>query len=152
LPRFFLVSEVRRAANLNEALSALRAREFDPRRMAVVEGLGPTERLGTGEVRVLRYTAREVDLETDTTAGAFLVSSEVHYPGWRAWVGGRERPLVLTNGAFRGLAVPAGRHRVRMRFAPRILWWGLGVSALGGGLLGLVVLAYAFGRPKLVPG
>jgi len=80
---------------------------------------------------VLRYAAHEVELEVDGSAPAFLVTSEVHYPGWRAWVDGREQPLVLTNGAFRGLPVPAGRHQVRMRFAPRILWCGLLVCALG---------------------
>lgn len=140
LPRFYLVSEVGQSGSLEETLVRLRAPGFDPRRMAVVEGLGPTELGGTGEVRVLRYTAREVELETNTAAPAFLVSSEAYYPGWRAWVGGTNQPLVLTNGAFRGLPVPAGRHRVRMRFAPRILWYGLGLSVLGWGLVGLVAI------------
>ena len=89
-------------------------------------------------MRVLRYRAREVEVETDAAAPAFLVTSEVYYPGWRAWVDQTEQPLVLTNGAFRGLPVPAGRHRIRMRFAPRILWCGLAVSVLGWGLVGLV--------------
>ena len=137
LPRFFLVSEVRRAQSLGETLSVLRAPGFDPRRVAVVEGAGPTEPGGRGEVRVLRYRAREVEVETDAAAPAFLVTSEVYYPGWRAWVDQTEQPLVLTNGAFRGLPVPAGRHRIRMRFAPRILWYGLGLSVLGWGLAAL---------------
>ena len=51
-----------------------------------------------------------------------LVTSEAWYPGWRAWIDGREHPLMLTNAAFRGLPVPAGRHTVTMRFEPAILW------------------------------
>jgi hypothetical protein len=153
LPRFFLVAESRSVGSLDEALAVMRSPGFDPRRVALVEGSPGGPRLsGGGAVRVLRYGPREVELETDSPGASFLVTSEVHYPGWRAWVDTQERPLLLTNGAFRGLAVPAGRHLVRMRFAPRILWWGLGVSAVGWGLLCLVVLAYAFGRSKLAPG
>ena len=141
LPRFFLVGEVRRAGSLEQTLSVLRAPEFDPRRVAVVEGTAAALPAGGlpagGTVRVLRYGAREVELETDTPQPALLVTSEVSYPGWRAWVAGRELPLLMTNGAFRGLPVPGGRHRVLMRFAPRILWYGLALSALGWALVGL---------------
>ncbi len=147
LPRFFLVGEVRRARSLEEALAVLRSAGFDPRREAVAEGLEEDLRLnGAGAVRVLRYGRREVELEVDCPAGAFLVTSEVFYPGWRAWVDGRERSLVLTNGAFRGLPLPAGRHRVRMRFAPRMLWYGLAVSAAGWALLGLALARFRGGQ------
>jgi hypothetical protein len=37
---------------------------------------------------------------------------------------------VLTNAAVRALAVPAGGHNVRMKFAPRILWYGTAISAV----------------------
>ena len=85
-------------------------------------------RSGAGTVRVVRYGEREVALETEADGPALLVSSEAWYPGWRAWVNGREQPLVLTNAAFRGLAVPAGRSTVRMRFDPPVLWRGAAVS------------------------
>lgn len=138
LPRFFLAGEVRRAANLEQTLSLLRSPQFDPRRVAVVEGLaGEAQFHGAGTVRVLRYSAQEIELETEATAPVFLVSSEVYYPGWRAWVDDQPQPLALTNGAFRGLAVPAGLHRIRMRFAPGILWQGLALSALAVAALGV---------------
>ena len=49
-------------------------------------------------------------------------------PGWRAFVDGEEEPLSLTNVAFRGMQVPTGRHRIEMRFEPRILWHGAVIS------------------------
>ena len=147
LPRFFLVSRVRRAANMEEALAMLRSRDFDVGSEAVVEGplQGPlpygrgsvTLRAGTsragklragdvrvlaGDVRVLEYGARQFTLETDAAASAFLVTSETAYPGWHAWVDGEARAPLMTDVAFRGLPVPAGKHVVKMRFDPEILW------------------------------
>ena len=99
---------------------------FDPRTEAVVEA--GVEAQAAGRVAVLAYGAREITLETDAAGPALLVSSEAWYPGWRAWIDGKEAPLVIVNAAFRGLAVPAGRRRVRMRFDPPVLWRGAGIS------------------------
>lgn len=136
LPRFYLVGQVQRASDLEEARATVCGGGFDPRRTAVVEGIAGDLRLtGAGAVRVLRYGRGEVDLEVDSHGAAFLVTSEVHYPGWRAFVDGVEQPLVMTNAAFRGLPVAAGRHRVTMRFAPAILGHGFALSAAAWGLL-----------------
>ncbi|MGH9662296.1 MAG: YfhO family protein, partial [Bryobacteraceae bacterium] len=129
LPRFFLVGRIRQAGGIDEAVAALRA--IDPRVEAVVEGAATGPLGGGGTVRVARYARREVELDVDATGAAFLVTSEAHYPGWRAWVDGEERELRMTNVAFRGLEVPAGRHRVRMRFEPPILRWATALSAAG---------------------
>jgi len=126
LPRFFLVHRLRRAANMDEALATLRAPDFDARNEAIVEPplQPPSQSAATpaGNVRVIEYGAREFALETDTTEPEFLVTSETAYPGWRAWVDGQEQPPLTTDVAFRGLPVPAGRHVVKMRFDPPILW------------------------------
>lgn len=39
--------------------------------------------------------------------------------------------MYITDGAFRGLRVPAGDHRIEMRFVPRILFWFGGISIAG---------------------
>ncbi|HWQ52656.1 MAG TPA: hypothetical protein VN442_03155 [Bryobacteraceae bacterium] len=121
LPRFFLVGRTHRAANLADAVALMRAPEFDPSEEAVVEGVAVRAE-GSGTVRVKRYGTREIELETEAALPALLVTSEAWYPGWRAWVDGSGQPLILTNAAFRGLEIPAGRHTVRMRFDPPVLW------------------------------
>jgi hypothetical protein len=144
-PRFFLVGRVRPAADGDRALRLLCAPEFDPRTEAVVEGASPGEVLGEppgavaggGSVRVERYGAQQVVLDVEAEHRGFLVTSEAFYPGWKASIDGQEAPLRLTNVAFRGLAVPAGRHRVRMWFDPAILKWSAAVSAIGLALLAL---------------
>jgi hypothetical protein len=129
LPRFFLVDRVRSASGMEEAVAALRAPGFDPAREAVVEGSAKPLQ-SAGSVRVRRYAPRLVELETEAMGPSLLVSSEAWYPGWRAYVDGREAQLVLTNAAFRGLFLPKGRHTVRMEFQPDILYRGGAVSGL----------------------
>lgn len=140
LPRFYLVGRVRPAANLEEAARMLREPSLDPREVAVVEGLPEVAGGAGGRVTVVWYRENGFQLEVETPRPAYLVTSETHYPGWKAWVDGQQAPLYYTNVAFRGLPVPAGRHRVVMRFEPAIVWVGAAVSALSlctGLLLGL---------------
>jgi hypothetical protein len=140
LPRFVLVDRVRHARDAAAALGILRSPTFDLRHEAVVEGSALLPIAGSGgQVKVVRYDPREVVLETDTPGPAFLATSETYYPGWRAQVDGRDALLYLTNVAFRGLAVPAGHHRITMRFDPPILGWSALVS-----LVGLVLLGAGF--------
>jgi hypothetical protein len=75
-------------------------------------------------VAVLRYEPELVELEYASAAPSMLYSSEAAHPGWKAEMDGRDVPLLLVNGAFRGLAAPPGRHRVTMRYLPTTLLWG----------------------------
>jgi uncharacterized membrane protein YfhO len=59
------------------------------------------------------------------------VTSETHYPGWRAYVDGRPQPIYYTNVAFRGFPVPAGKHQVVMRFEAPLFWFAATASGLG---------------------
>jgi hypothetical protein len=131
LPRFFLVGRVIEAGSPKEALAILKSPEFDPGQAAVVEGARPKVEAGEfAPVRVVRYEAEGVELEYESKRAAMLVSSETWYPGWRAWLDGNETPLVMVNAAFRGVAAPAGRHRVEMRYSPDSLKWGAAVSIM----------------------
>lgn len=121
LPRFWLVARIRPVQNLPEAVAALRSAGFNPAQEAIVEGwVDPVPALEgpPGQVRVRRYEAHVVELETEAPQPQFLVTSEAHYPGWRAYVDGTPARLYYANAAFRGLSIPAGRHTVRMEFRP----------------------------------
>jgi uncharacterized membrane protein YfhO len=157
LPRFFLVWRVRRVANMEEGLAVMGSPQFDPGAMAVVEG--PVDSANFPEaarlkaVKVLHYEPQRVVIETDSPAPAFLVTSETYYPGWRAFVDGEERPLSLTNVAFRGMPVPAGRRRIEMRFEPRILWHGAVISLLAWVMLvGVLSLRRRGPKTRRAPG
>jgi hypothetical protein len=146
-PRFFLVTRIRKAAGMPEAVAMMRSADFDPRMEAIVEGdvtMPAAEAEGT--VRTLRYEPLDAELEVNAATAAYLVTSEANYPGWQAFIDGRPQPLFTTNVAFRGLPVPAGRHIVTMRFRPSILWQGAALS-----LISLALLAALLFRNWISP-
>ena len=57
-------------------------------------------------------------LDVEAPASAFVVVADTHFPGWSASVGGVEVPIHRVNQLVRGVVVPAGRHRLVMRFVP----------------------------------
>jgi hypothetical protein len=140
LPRCFLVDRVLPAAGAGAALAAIRAPGFDPRHEAVVEGAPILPNvLSGGQVKVLRYEPRFVELMADTPGPAYLVTSEAYYPGWHAQVDGQDQLLYPTNEAFRGLPLPPGHHTVTMRFDPPILRWSALITLVGLLFLGAAV-------------
>jgi hypothetical protein len=132
LPRFFLVTRLRPARSLEEAAAMLKAPDFDPKHEAIVEGApAPVTGEPSGTVSVLEYGLQHVRLSVESERPAYLVTSETHYPGWRAYVDGRPQPIYYTNVAFRGFPVPAGKHQILMRFEAPLFWWAATASALG---------------------
>ena len=81
-----------------------------------------------------------VSARTQSGAPGWLVFSEVHDPGWRAWVDGSAAPVLRADLALVAVPVPAGEHEVLLRYTAPWVWRGIGVGLLGLALwLGLVV-------------
>jgi hypothetical protein len=87
------------------------------------------------EVITKKYALNEIILETTASCAAYLSTSEVMYPGWRAQIDGTNVPVLTANLAFRALAVPAGKHEIRFKFIP--------ASLFSGGLVSFLALAFA---------
>jgi uncharacterized membrane protein YfhO len=71
-----------------------------------------------------------IDLDVESDGPGYLVVTEAHDRGWRATVDGRPAPIAAANLLFRCVALPAGRHQVRLRYRPRLVAWGAGASLL----------------------
>jgi hypothetical protein len=78
-----------------------------------------------------------------TTGGApaWVVFSELHYPGWRASLDGQPAPVLRANTALVAVAVPAGERVVELRFADPRPAQGLALSLVSAALLALSALA-----------
>ncbi len=89
----------------------------------------------SAEVRVTRYEPHRIELQTRNSGAGFLVLSEIWYRGWEAWIDGRRAPVERVNYVLRGLAVPAGDHRIEVVYRAPSFRNGAAYSALGVGLL-----------------
>ena len=125
LPRAWLVAEAE-AVDGEEALRRIRgesAHAFDPLRTALLE-VAPAElpALAGGELppesaaRIASYEPNRIVIETRATQPTMLVVSEIIYPGWEATIDGAAARIHPTNYLLRGVLMPAGEHRVEMRY------------------------------------
>jgi hypothetical protein len=133
LPRYFFPSIVVRQATDDEALRLIRDGAVNLRYTALTDepvALPPPSVAPTRFVRTIDYQSDSLELETQGGGGGFLVLSESFYPGWQAWVDGHPTKIYRTDVAFRGVVVPPGSHRIKMRFQPRIFWVSLGISMI----------------------
>ena len=92
-----------------------------------------TEAPATAPGRVLSVARETHELRIDAEAAgpALLVVNDAYWPGWRAWVDGKETRILAADLLVRAVAWPPGRHRLVMRYEPMELRVGLWVSALG---------------------
>ena len=138
LPRVWLVPETI-PLKPDDILTAVQTsqlpddRTYEPEKMALVEdnaaefkssALQPTD-----TAKVLKLADTQVELQTKTSAPAFLVLSDVFYPGWKATIDGKSTQMFQTNYIQRGVKVPPGEHIVRFEFHPLSFKIGVGITA-----------------------
>ena len=136
LPRAWLVAEAV-AVDGEEALRRIRGEgeAFDPRRTALLEVRAdelPALPGGVTEAamaRIVEYESNRLVIETDAATSTVLVVSEIFYPGWEATVDGRPVRIDPADYLLRGVALPAGQHRVEMRYAAPAARGGVIISA-----------------------
>jgi hypothetical protein len=145
-PRAYLASAVRRVDHWRDAVTAMASGhdfhatplvETDPGLpfSELAEGAEPDP----GRVEIISFEPERVVLETDAFVPSLLVLAEAWYPGWSATVDGVAAACLPANAWMRAVPVPAGRHRVELRFRSRWLLPGVLLSLLTAA--GLAVLA-----------
>jgi hypothetical protein len=169
LPHARLVDEVSALGGAPAVLRALTTgrldsgRPIEPARAMLTESAQDHDRLapspaapsGPSESSVdwRAYGSRGLCVGTSADRPAVLVLAEPFLDGWEAWIDGRPAPIVRADYLLRALPVPAGVHRIEMRYTPKGLYRGLIVSAAG--VAGLAILAgwgLAFARKRgIVP-
>jgi hypothetical protein len=143
-PRAYLAGSVRRVPHWRAAVAAM-AEGHDFHRVPLVEtdtGLASSDEAtpeDTGRVEITSFDPERVVLETQSATPALLVLAEAWYPGWTASVDGAPAPCVPANAWMRAVEVPAGTHRVELRFHSRWLGPGALLALLTAGVLTLLV-------------
>ena len=102
-------------------------------------GCYPRAYLKGGDCRILKYESRQVEILADSASGGKLILTDNYYPGWKAALDGKPIEIKREQYLFRGVAVPAGRHKVVFRYEPDSVKWGGLVSILSlAGLIGFI--------------
>lgn len=71
-----------------------------------------------GTARIVSWRPNRVEIDVDSDLGGVLALHDTWYPGWIAEIDGARAPILRADVLFRGLEVPAGRHRITFRYLP----------------------------------
>ena len=115
-------------------LDTLTATDFDPRRIVYLppeaQGSAPTN-AANARVTTRRFAAHEILAEVETDAPTLVTIAQSFYHPWRAFVDDQPVKIWRANYAFQALAVPAGKHTVRLVYLDKQFRLGVGISLAG---------------------
>jgi uncharacterized membrane protein YfhO len=159
LPRAFFVSNASVYINDDDVLEAMQGNDFGPRASVLLtreeyhkigEGTAgekiPKAAGGPAEVKILKYSPNQVEIETIGKDKGFLVLADNYYPGWRAYVNGREKNVLRVFYNLRGVYLPPGNSTVTFTFEPLSFKIGAVVSCCT--FLGILVFMLAGRKGK----
>jgi uncharacterized membrane protein YfhO len=99
----------------------------------------------TATIALVKNDNDIVTYSFNAASNQFAVFSEVYYKsGWKAYIDGKEAPIVKVNYVLRGLAVPAGKHDIRFEFKPNGYIKGRKITSVAQVLLGILLLSALF--------
>lgn len=84
----------------------------------------------SNHVTVNSFTPNTIKVTADAPNEGYLTVLQSSYPGWKAYVDGKEVALEKVNQVFMGIHLGQGKHEIELRFRPWDFYIGLCVSAL----------------------
>jgi hypothetical protein len=123
----WFVKSVKTAADAKSALMSLS--NLDVRNEAVVEATDKQKPAksayavdSTSVINQSYYSFDTIRYESIANAEGLGVFSEVYYNekngGWKAYIDGKETPVLRVNYILRGLDIPAGKHKIMLVYEP----------------------------------
>jgi hypothetical protein len=133
VPRAYLVPRVVVETDRYKTLDRISAADFDPLKEVILEQPLPNVQehpatANRSEAKIVDYGNQKVTIQASVNFAGILVLTDSFYPGWRAYVDGREAEIFRANLFFRAVALPKGDHLVEFHYSPLSFTIGLTVS------------------------
>lgn len=159
----WFVSDVRYTGNADLEMAALD--EIDPAVTAVADkqfasilGEKTAPKASGDTIFETSYAPAALTYSARSRNGGVAVFSEVYFPwGWEATIDGKPADIARVNYVLRAMKIPAGEHKIEMRFNPRSVSATVGIARtavillyvmLAVALLGLLLCPRTVGRMK----
>lgn len=122
LPRSFVVHDTWVIKDRDAIFQHMASPRFDPTSHAIIEEtidtvpFHPTVR--SPLPRIIEHSPNRVTAEAYLREPGLLVLADAYYPGWKAFVDGKETKIYRANYVMRGVHVPKGQHVIQFRYDP----------------------------------
>lgn len=134
-----------------EQLQAIKNPDFDYRNTLLLPpGTRIPDTASTGLVTeglhtvvIDSYAPDRITLTANSAGPSYLLLSELYYPGWKAYLDGREVPVLKADYLLRAIRMPTGKHKVLFKYAPQSLVTG-GIITLATLLAGICGILLSF--------
>ncbi|MFN5942825.1 MAG: hypothetical protein ACK44S_06515, partial [Bacteroidota bacterium] len=161
----WFVKDIKWVNNADEEMAALNAASItDPTKVipnafvakqtAVIRksfqsaiGNAPATIDSTASIRLNKYGLDEISfIYTAAQDGGIAVFSDIYYPlGWKAFIDGKEVPIVKANYVLRALRLPKGTNKIiSFQFNPETFAFGNKFALLGSALFYLLLAACVY--------
>lgn len=135
-PRAFLVGKYQTANSYIEAQHLIMDPSFDLRNEAVIENdLSPEQASQVhsspnNNAEITMYSPNKVIIHTNSDTASLLVLTDTFYPGWQAYVDGKETKIYRADGLVRAIFVPQGEHQIVFSYLPKSFVVGVVISSV----------------------
>lgn len=130
-PKAWIVHEAR-SAQATVARQLVENGEIDPYAVALIDraseldGTIPSD--GNDSVTVIESEPEIMRYEVSSSTPGMLVTSEIVYPAWKAYIDGEKVDIATAFGLLRAIELPAGTHVVEFRFESPNEVWGMALT------------------------
>lgn len=156
----WFVPNVKTVATADEEILAMKAPklgdtvaatpgDFNPRETAIVrntfakdlQGLQPGLDSGAS-VKLSKYGLNDIHYVSNSSREGLAVFSDIWYPlGWKAYVDGKETPIIRADYVLRALRLPAGSHKIDFVFHPQKFYTGNTIAGISSILLYVLLIS-----------
>lgn len=138
------------AAKLGD--TAIVPNAFNPKQTAVVRNTFKKDLDGytfgkdsVAKIQLTKYGLNELEFQATNSQNGLAVFSDIYYPyGWKAYVDGKETPIVRANYVLRAVKIPAGTHKVEFKFHPDSFYTGDRIALFASILLFVIAVFSIF--------
>lgn len=142
----WFVSDIKYVSNPNEELNE--TGNVDTKNTAVIASADKSYFAGkklakdsTAYLNLKTYQPNELSFDSSSKTPQLAVFSEIYYPhGWNVYLDGNKVDYIKADYLLRALYVPAGQHKIEMKFEPAVIETGKLFSLISFGLFILLSL------------
>ena len=137
MPRALLVRQSLVIPDLEDQIAFMKLNVFNPLKNVLLQKpvhdfseQPSSESKANDKAVITSYETDRITVKTYSNHNAYLVLSELFYPGWHAYVDGEEIPILRANFLLRAVPLKSGKHQVVFTFEPRYFYTGVMLTLL----------------------